>query len=95
MSAPPITSASVRASVSTAQRAFHRSISASRPEYTTPATSVTTTFSRFSPMLDNRSRHASAAAPAPDATSRTSPMDLPTSSRALRTAAPTMIAVPC
>ena len=41
------------------------------------------------------SRQAVAAAPAPEDTSRISPIGLPTSSRPLSNAAPEMIAVPC
>ena len=41
------------------------------------------------------SRQARAAAPAPEATSFTLEMSLPTTRRPFTTAAPTMIAVPC
>ena len=52
-------------------------------------------FSRVIPMETSRFRQASAAAPAPDATSFTSLIDLPTISIALSIAADTTIAVPC
>ena len=57
--------------------------------------SLTVMFSFLRPMLTRRSRQASAAAPAPLTTSFTSSSRLPTSSSPLRTAAATMIAVPC
>ena len=57
--------------------------------------SVTQMFSRGRPSFTSRSRHDSAAAPAPETTSFTLAMSLPTSARPFSTAAPTMIAVPC
>ena len=57
--------------------------------------SATQTFSRLTPSDTSRSRHDSAAAPAPEHTSLTSANDLPTTRSPLVTAAPTMIAVPC
>ncbi len=57
--------------------------------------SVTQMFSTRTPRLTSRSRQASAAAPAPEVTSFTSSMCLPTRCRPLSTAAPTTIAVPC
>ena len=57
--------------------------------------SVTQMFSRFAPSETSRLRQASAAAPAPEVTILTVPSVLPASSSALRTAAATMIAVPC
>ena len=47
------------------------------------------------PSETRRSRHASAAAPAPEQTSLTSASALPTTRRPFVIAAPTMIAVPC
>ncbi|MNX92086.1 hypothetical protein D3C86_1242100 [compost metagenome] len=52
-------------------------------------------FSMGRPRSTSRSRQASAAAPAPEATSLTSEMSLPTTFRPLMTAAPTTMAVPC
>ena len=52
-------------------------------------------FSRRTPSSTSRSRQAIAAAPAPEQTSLTSPMFLPTISSPLMTAAPATIAVPC
>ena len=95
MSAPAITSASVRASVSLAKTSFQRSISLSRPLNTTPSRSVTQMFSTLAPRLTSWFRQASAAAPAPLATILTSENDLPASVSALVTAAPTITAVPC
>ena len=57
--------------------------------------SVTHMFSRGRPSFSSTPRHDSAAAPAPDTTSFTWAMSLPTSESAFRSAAPTMIAVPC
>ena len=57
--------------------------------------SATQMFSRRMPRPVSRSRQASAAAPAPEHTSFTSPGSLPTTRRPFSTAAPTMIAVPC
>ena len=57
--------------------------------------SVTQMFSRLTPSETSRLRQASAAAPAPEATSLTSPIFLPVRYSAFCTAAPTMIAVPC
>ncbi len=53
------------------------------------------TFPRRRPIASSRSRQAMAAAPPPVLTRRTSSRRLPCSSRPLRTAAATMIAVPC
>ena len=50
---------------------------------------------RGSPMSTRRFRQASAAAPAPEATSLTLRISLPTTFRPFMTAAPTMMAVPC
>ena len=94
-SAPGITSASVRSLVACANCALSSSISSVRPCQTTPARSVTQMFSRFSPSFSSRPRQASAAAPAPLATSLTLPMSLPTTFSALIRAAPTTMAVPC
>ena len=66
-----------------------------RPFQTTPLMSVTHMFSRGRPSFSSTPRHDSAAAPAPDTTSFTFAMSLPTSDRPLSIAAPTMIAVPC
>src|ERR1700733_11007350 len=52
-------------------------------------------FSSFMPSSTSKSRQASAAAPAPDATSFTSSIFLPTTFRPLVMAAATTIAVPC
>ncbi len=52
-------------------------------------------FSIARPRLTRRSRQASAAAPAPETTSLTLAMSLPTTRRPLRIAAPTMMEVPC
>ncbi|MCY1185484.1 hypothetical protein D3C81_1266280 [compost metagenome] len=52
-------------------------------------------FSMGRPMSTSRSRQASAAAPAPEVTSLTLLMSLPTTFRPLMTAAATTIAVPC
>ena len=52
-------------------------------------------FSGFTPSATSMSRQAMPAAPAPEVASFTSPIFLPTTSSALSTAAPTMIAVPC
>jgi hypothetical protein len=52
-------------------------------------------FSRGTPSLTSRPTQASAAAPAPEVTSLTFLMSLPETFSALRTAAPTTIAVPC
>ena len=57
--------------------------------------SVTQMFSLGSPSFSSRPRQDSAAAPAPETTSFTLAMSLPTSARPFCTAAPTMIAVPC
>ena len=57
--------------------------------------SVSVTFSGRSPIDTSRSTQASAAAPAPEVTSRTSSSVLPCSTSPLRTAAATVIAVPC
>ena len=57
--------------------------------------SVTQMFSRGRPSFSSTPRHDSAAAPAPETTSFTLAMSLPTSGRPFSTAAPTMIAVPC
>ena len=57
--------------------------------------SVSVTFSGRSPIDTSRSTQASAAAPAPEVTSRTSASALPCSTSPLRTAAATVIAVPC
>ena len=67
----------------------------SRPAYTTPFTSVSVTFSAGNPIVTSRSTQASAAAPAPDVTSRIWSSRLPCSCSPLRMAAATMIAVPC
>ncbi len=52
-------------------------------------------FSGFSPSATSMSRQAIPAAPAPAVASFTSSIFLPTTSSALKIAAPTMIAVPC
>ena len=52
-------------------------------------------FSFRSPRLTRISRQASAAAPAPEPASLTLAMSLPTSRKPFKTAAATMIAVPC
>ncbi len=70
-------------------------MSVSRPLKTTPSMSVTKMFSRRAPSDTSWLRQASAAAPAPEVTILTSAMFLPANSRPLRTAAATMIAVPC
>ena len=69
MSAPAITSSSVRARVSMAKRSLSGSISSRRPLYTTPLMSVTVMLARGMPIFTSSSRQASAAAPAPEATS--------------------------
>ena len=95
MSAPSITSPSVRAEVGCANTILSASISSVRPSKTTPARSVTQMFSRGRPSLTSRPRQASAAAPAPETTSLTSRMSLPLTFNPFSTAAPTTIAVPC
>jgi hypothetical protein len=62
---------------------------------TTPLMSVSVTFSGRNPIDTSRSTQASAAAPAPEVTSFTSESCLPCSSKPLRTAAATVMAVPC
>ena len=57
--------------------------------------SVTMMFSMRTPRLTSISRQASAAAPAPDATSLIFETSLPTALSPFSNAAPTMIAVPC
>ncbi|KRA00576.1 hypothetical protein ASD71_00100 [Achromobacter sp. Root565] len=57
--------------------------------------SVTQMFSSGRPRSTIRSRHASAAAPAPDVTTLTCLMSLPTTFRPLMKAADTVMAVPC
>ncbi len=57
--------------------------------------SVTVMFSRVAPSDTSRFRQASAAAPAPEVTILAAESCFPASSSALRTAAATMIAVPC
>ncbi len=94
MSAPASTSASVRPSVRRAYGAM-RASTPSRPAWTTPLMSVSVTFAAGNPMPTSRSTQASAAAPAPDVTRRVSESRLPCSSSALRTAAATVMAVPC
>ena len=94
-SALAITSASVRSLVSCANSCLSGSINSVRPFHTTPARSVTQMFSRRRPSFISSVRQASAAAPAPEATSLTSPIDLPTTLSPLSSAAPTTIAVPC
>ncbi len=63
--------------------------------WTTPLMSVRVTFSTCSPIATSRSTQARAAAPAPEVTSLTSSRCLPCSSSPLRTAAATVMAVPC
>ncbi len=66
-----------------------------RSARTTPLMSVSVTLAAGRPMATSRSTQASAAAPAPEVTSFTSSRRLPCSNSPLRTAAATMIAVPC
>ena len=56
---------------------------------------LTQMFSRGRPSLRSRLKQASAAAPAPEVTSLTCLMSLPTTYRPLSRAAPTTMAVPC
>ena len=98
-SASTIASLSVFASVRWQYRCLVSSrlpaATSARPSRITPLESQTKMFSIFAPRLTIRSRQAMAAAPAPDTTSLTSPIVLPTSSSALSSAADEMIAVPC
>ncbi|MDT4887603.1 hypothetical protein FQZ97_1240710 [compost metagenome] len=57
--------------------------------------STTEMFSRFTPRLTMVSRHAIAAAPAPDTASFTLATSLPTTFRPLSSAAVEIMAVPC
>ena len=94
-SAPFTTSASVRASVCL-RVALLRLVEARRgPRARRPCESTTKMFSGSTPSATIRSRHAIAAAPAPDTAIFTSPIVRPVSSRPLSSAAREMIAVPC
>ena len=95
ISAPGMTSRNVRADVSCAKRSLSGSISSVRPLYTTPAKSVTKMFSIGNPRSTIKSRHAKAAAPAPETTIFAVLTSFPTTFRPFMMAAPTIIAVPC
>ena len=94
MSASFTISASTRADVLRAYRAM-AGLRFGRPSYNTPSTSETKIFSGFKPNDTSISRQAIPAAPAPLVASFTSEIFFPTTNRALRIAAPTIIAVPC
>ena len=93
-SAPTRASSSVRASVSTANSLL-MSLRSSRPLWITPIESTIRMFSGLMPSSMKNLAEAMPAAPAPAKTTFTREMSRPVSSRALRKAAPPMMAVPC
>ena len=93
-SAPTSASSRVRASVSTAN-SFLISFRSSRPLWITPTESTMRRFSGLMPSSMKNLAEAMPAAPAPANTTFTREMSRPVSSRALRNAAPPMMAVPC
>src|SRR5690606_22065178 len=82
-------------SVSWAKAAWYGFMPCSRPTRTTPWLSHSHKFSRFTPSSRKNCAQAIPDAPAPWMTTLTEPMSLPTSSSALISPAPAMMAVPC